>query len=168
MSVGIPGQTLLLDLTNWDLVIDSLGNIAVVIASLCPRAGSVACAAKTFLDEVWYDSTVGVPYLQSILGKRPSPGFVQAQLVKAALSVPGVVTAECILSGFINTTPPAAQSGGYVVDSSGNIITDSSGNPITDSSGSVSAAASATVNARQLSGQILFVDVNGVAGGVTL
>ena len=105
MSAGPAGSTLLLDTQTWDLVLDASGHIAVA-APPYALAQSVACAARTWLGEVWYDTTVGVPYDQ-ILGQRPPAALVQASMVAAAMSVPGVLKAQCILTGFVNTVQPS-------------------------------------------------------------
>jgi len=92
-------KTLLLDRTAWDLVLDSAGNIAVA-APPYALAQDVASAIKLFLGELWYDTSKGVPYFQKILGQLPPPALLTAYLEKAALTVPGVVSARCILETF--------------------------------------------------------------------
>jgi len=92
-------KTLLLDQATWDLTKDASGNIAVA-ANPYAIAQNVACACRLFLGELWYDTTQGVPYLQQILGLRPPPEFVKAQLTKASLSVPEVVQVQVFLTSF--------------------------------------------------------------------
>lgn len=94
-------NTLLLDQSTGDLVKDISGNIALA-GNPYSIAQDVASACKTFYSELWYDTLAGVPFLQQILGQLPPAGFVKAQLVKAALTVPGVLTATCYLTGFTN------------------------------------------------------------------
>lgn len=94
-------NTLLLDTITWDLTKDINGNIALA-SDPYAIAQDVASACRTFYSELWYDTLSGLPYLQQILGKLPPAGFIKAQLVKAALTVPGVLTATCYLTGFIN------------------------------------------------------------------
>lgn len=84
---------------TWDLTLDASGNIAVAEEPYAP-AQDAASACRTFLSEVWYDVSLGVPYLQQILGKLPSAAFVKAQEEAAALTVPGVVAATCFLTSF--------------------------------------------------------------------
>jgi hypothetical protein len=91
-------NTLLLDRTTWDLVLDNSGSIALA-SEPYSIAQDVASAIKTRLGEVWYNTTVGVPYGQ-ILGKFPPVQFVKAQLVAAAMTVPGVTAAVCFLAGI--------------------------------------------------------------------
>lgn len=91
-------QTLLLDTVSNDLVLDINGNIAIA-SEPYSLAQDAASAIKTFLGEMYYDTTVGVPYA-SILGKAPLIPFLKAQLVKAALTVPGIVSAQVAISAF--------------------------------------------------------------------
>lgn len=93
--------SLLLDQTLWDLVVDAQGNIAVAKEPYA-AAQDVACAIKLFQGELWYDSTQGVPYFQSILGRQPPISLIKAQYVAAALAVPGVVSAACYITSLAN------------------------------------------------------------------
>ena len=92
-------NTLLLDPVTWDLVLDVNGNIAVA-SDPYSIAQDVASACRTFLGELWYDTTQGIPYFGQILGARPSLGFVKTQLVRVALTVPEVASAIAIVTGF--------------------------------------------------------------------
>jgi len=91
--------TLLLDNAAWDLVLDSAGNIALATEpySLSQDAAS---AIKTFLGEVYFDVTIGVPWLTQILGHTPSLELLKAQLAAAALTVPDVGSAQVFISSF--------------------------------------------------------------------
>lgn len=92
-------KTLLLDLTQWDLLPDAAGNIAFAEAPY-ERAQDVASALKTFLGEVWYDTSLGIPYFQQILGHTPPVTLFQELMIAAAKTVPGIVTAECTIQAF--------------------------------------------------------------------
>jgi hypothetical protein len=92
-------KTLLLDLTQWDLLADAGGNIAVATVPY-ERAQDVASALRTFLGEVWYDTSLGIPYFQQILGHTPPVTLFQELLSTAAKTVPGIVTATCTIQGF--------------------------------------------------------------------
>lgn len=83
-------NTLLLDLTFWDLVLDSSGNIAVASAPYAV-AQDVASAQRTFQGEVWYNSLIGIPYFRDIFGENPPVSLLAAYMVDAALTVPDVV-----------------------------------------------------------------------------
>jgi hypothetical protein len=96
-------NTLLLDADLWDLCADANGNIAQA-APPYAIAQDVASAIKTFLGEVWYNTTLGIPYFSQILGKTPPASVFKAQMVRAALTVPGVVSAVCVISSFQNGT----------------------------------------------------------------
>jgi hypothetical protein len=96
-------QTLLLDLSTWDVLVDSSGNIAVAMEPYS-LAQDVASAVKTFLGEIYYNTTLGVPYFQQILGKTPPLALFQQYIVNAALTVPDVVSATCVINSFTNRT----------------------------------------------------------------
>jgi hypothetical protein len=113
-------NTLFLDTATWDLCLDTSRNIAVASDPYAIAQG-VANACRTFLGEVWYDTTVGIPYFTDVLGQIPPLSLIKAHLEQAAMTVDGVVEAKSIITGY---------------------------------------------SARQLSGQILFTDANGVAQGV--
>ncbi|MDR0478495.1 MAG: hypothetical protein LBH31_01550 [Burkholderiaceae bacterium] len=92
-------NTLLLDRTRWDLVCDANGDIALA-ANPYAIAQDVASAVRLFAGELWYDTTPGVPYWQQILGKLPPLALVKQAIVNAALTVPEVVQAQCLIAGF--------------------------------------------------------------------
>lgn len=96
-------DTLLLDVAKWDLVLDAAGNIARASPPYA-LAQDVASAIRLFLGEAFYDTTKGVPYFERVLGHTPSLTEFQSLMVNAALTVPGVVSAQCILSSFENRT----------------------------------------------------------------
>jgi hypothetical protein len=92
-------KTLLLDTIAWDLVRDASGNIAVASPPYA-LAQDVASAIRTFLGELWYDTTQGVPYFQDVLGQLPPASVLIKYLEQAALTVPGVVSAQCVITSF--------------------------------------------------------------------
>lgn len=112
--------TLYLDNTSWDLQVDGQGNIAVATE---PYSLVLAAAneCRTFSGECYYDQTKGIPYLSQILGKSTPIEYTKAQLVAAAMNVPGVVSAKAYLTSSSTRT-----LGGQI--------------QITDSSGTVTAA----------------------------
>jgi hypothetical protein len=126
-------DTLLLDLTTWDLVVDIYGNIAVA-KSPYSQAQDAASAIKTFQGEVYFDTSLGVPYSQ-IIGTLPPLALMKQQFADAALTVPGVETAVVYLSSLAdrqisgqvqitNTvgTMSAAPFGIFVTTTPGNFI----------------------------------------------
>ncbi len=96
-------STLLLDRTTWDLVIDSSGNIAVADDPYAV-AQNVSCALKVLKGELFYDTAQGTDYLGVVLGKPLKPATLKAALVRAALTVPGVVSAVCYLGALQGRT----------------------------------------------------------------
>ena len=96
-------KTLLLDNTLWDLCLDAAGNIAVAQAPYA-RAQDVASAIRLFSGELWYNTTQGVPYFSQILGHTPPLSLFKEFMIRAALTVPEVVAAECVVNSFEGRT----------------------------------------------------------------
>lgn len=94
-------NTLLLDQTLWDFVLDASGNIAVASAPYAV-AQDVASACRTVLGECYYNTTLGVPYLTVVLGQLPPLSYVKAQLQTAALTVPGCTNPVVYIGSFTN------------------------------------------------------------------
>lgn len=94
-------STLCLDRTTWDLFLDADNNIALASPPYA-LAQDVASAIKTFLGECYYDTGLGVPYWSQILGHNPPLALFKAQMVAAAMTVPGVVTAVCYVTAYSN------------------------------------------------------------------
>ena len=92
-------NTLLLDTTLWDLCLDASGNIAMATDPYSVTQ-DVASACRTFLGEVWYNTADGVPYFQQVLGQLPPLSFIRAQLVVAALTVPGCTNPTIYFNGL--------------------------------------------------------------------
>jgi hypothetical protein len=84
---------------NWDLFLDNAGNIAVISGPEAV-AQDVACALKTFLGEVYFDITLGIPYFEQVLGRAYSLPLIQALMNAQALGVPGVVQAQTEVLGY--------------------------------------------------------------------
>lgn len=96
-------MTLLLDIVAWDLCLDASGNIAVA-SDPYSITQDVCSAIRLFAGELWYDQTKGVPYFPTILGAVPSVSVIKAAVVQAALTVPDVVSAQCLIAGFKGRT----------------------------------------------------------------
>jgi hypothetical protein len=92
-------STLLLDQTAWDLVVDANGNIALATDPYS-LAQDAASAIRLFQGELYYDTTQGTPYFSTILGRAPPLSYLKAKFVAAALTVPGVVAAQCFISSI--------------------------------------------------------------------
>lgn len=117
-------NSLLLDLTTWDICLDASQNLAVAAAPYS-LAQDVATAVRSFLGTVWYNTTLGVPWLQEVLAQPLNITTLSALMVQAALgAVPTtadvyVVKANCIINTFNAAT---RQVTGQIqfIDSNGN------------------------------------------------
>jgi hypothetical protein len=89
-------DTLLLDRSTWDLVLDADGNIAKA-SNPYSLAQDAASVIRTWLGEVYFDTTVGIPWAQQVMGRSPSLSLLREQLKAAALTVPDVATATVYL-----------------------------------------------------------------------
>lgn len=96
-------KTLLLDNTLWDLCLDAAGNLAIADDPY-QRAQSVANALKLFSGELWYDTSRGVPYFAQILAHTPPLALFKEFMVRAALTVPNVANADCVINSFEGRT----------------------------------------------------------------
>ena|SRR5271166_1811059 len=92
-------DSLLLDISAWDLVLDVDGNIAVA-SDPYSQAQDAASACRLFKGELWYDTTQGIDFFGTILGQLPSLNLMKKAFVNAALTVPGVVRAQAFLSAI--------------------------------------------------------------------
>ena len=89
-------NTLLLAQDTWDLVLDASGNIALAKAPYA-LAQDVASAIRLFQGELYFNTAPGIPYLTDVLGQLPPLALVRGYLERAALTVPGVVSATAVL-----------------------------------------------------------------------
>lgn len=94
-------SSLLLALNDWDVLADAKGNIAVATDPYA-KAQDVASACKLFLAECWFDTSRGIPWFDDVLGHAPPRGLMQALIEQAALTVPGVVSAQCTIDEVAN------------------------------------------------------------------
>lgn len=94
-------STLLLDISTWDLTLDAANNMAVANPPYA-LAQDAASAIQTYLGEVFFDTTIGVPWQQQIFGQPLSVALLKAQLAATAETVPGVATAQVFISSFSN------------------------------------------------------------------
>ena len=111
-------NTLLLDVTGWDLVVDTRGNIALASEPYA-LAQDAASAIKLFQGELYFNTAKGVPYWTNVLGKAPPLSLIKSKLVAAALTVPGVVAARAFVSSFTNRTVTGQVQ---IFDAAGKII----------------------------------------------
>ena len=94
-------NTLLLDTQRWDVCLDSFGNIALATDPYS-AAQDVASAVRTFIGECWYNTSIGVPYYQQILGKFPPLSLVKSLIKSAAMTVPGVTNVVVYITNLEN------------------------------------------------------------------
>ena len=73
------------------------GNIAFAIGPAAV-AQDVASAVRLFRGELWYDTSQGVPYFETILGQRPPMGVMSARFIAAGMTVPEVSKISCSLN----------------------------------------------------------------------
>jgi hypothetical protein len=92
-------KTLYLDPSAWDLVVDVNGNIAVA-SDPYGLAQDTASVLRTFLGDIYYDQTQGIDYFNLLLGEPVSLTLLKSILTAAALTVPGVVSAQVFISAF--------------------------------------------------------------------
>ncbi|WP_291365376.1 hypothetical protein [Acetobacter sp. UBA5411] len=92
-------NTLLLDRTTWDLLLDASGNIAVASGAYA-IGQDISSAVRVFSGEAYYDTTRGLPYKAQILGRTNSTAVFQAQAEAAALTVPDCASAQCLVAGL--------------------------------------------------------------------
>lgn len=85
----------------WDLTVDGNNNIGMATGPLA-LAQDVASNIQTFLGEVYYDTTLGIPYLSDVMGQPYAPSILQPMLQAAALAVPGVLQSKAIITNFVN------------------------------------------------------------------
>jgi hypothetical protein len=161
-------KTIILDQSEWDLVADSNGNIAIAEPPYAV-AQDVASAIRTFKGELWYNQTKGVPYFQEILGTLPPPSLFRGYIEDAALSVPGVVAAQCQILDRITTVRSSTPFIGEILDEFGEAIEDELGEAITGSGEVVtSSVGTSSPSGREIIGQLKFIDETGVINGVLL
>ncbi|QIA76191.1 hypothetical protein [Rodentibacter caecimuris] len=94
-------NTIFLHPTEWDLMLDTEGNIAFAKDPYA-KAQDVASAVKLFKGELYYDIRKGIPYFDDTLGKKQSFALYQYRLEQAALTVPGVKSAKATVSSGEN------------------------------------------------------------------
>lgn len=88
-------NTLPLNISTWDVVLDGAGNLNLTDPDMS-IAQDVASAVRTFLGECWYNVNLGMPYFQTILGQAPPSSLVQAKIKGQALTVADVLTVKTL------------------------------------------------------------------------
>lgn len=80
-------RTMQLDTSTWDLMLDGSGDLAIANDGYA-TAQDVASACLVFSGECYYDTTLGIPWKTEVLGKQPSPGFIQQKMQEEAMKLP--------------------------------------------------------------------------------
>ena len=94
-------NTLFLTPNGWDLAVDSNGNIAIA-QDPYSMAQDAASAIRTFLGEVYFNTTLGIPYFTDIFDNGLPLNLYRAQCIQAALTVPGIVSAQVYFTSIDN------------------------------------------------------------------
>lgn len=97
-------NSLMLNWETWDIELDGSGYLTYFPNENDSIAQDVACAVRVFLNEVWYNTTLGMPYYQQILGENPPASLVTAKAEAQALTVQDVETATVVMLGLDKTT----------------------------------------------------------------
>lgn len=84
---------------TWDIYLDANGNLELTNPD-SSIAQDVASAVRTFEGECWYDTTLGMPYFQSILGKSPPNSLVVSNIRDQALTINGVNSVNVVGVGL--------------------------------------------------------------------
>ncbi|VEB99922.1 Uncharacterised protein [Cedecea lapagei] len=90
-------KSFLLDVDSWDLSLDAAGNIAST-QNPYAVAQDAACSCSTFLGEAWYDTTLGLPYYERILGHWPGSQLINTKMATEAKKLPYVQDAFCTVT----------------------------------------------------------------------
>lgn len=88
-------KTLPLTISTWDLVLDGSGNLTLTDDDYS-IAQDVASAVKTFMGEAWYNTGLGMPYFQTILGQNPPASLVSAKIKGQALTIVDVTSVKTL------------------------------------------------------------------------
>jgi len=86
---------------NWDLTLDTNRSIALATSTYA-LAQDAASSIRTFSGECYYNTALGVPYFQQILGHTPPIALMRAQFIAAAMQVPGVIAAQVYFTNYVD------------------------------------------------------------------
>ncbi len=96
-------RTLLLDIDKWDIALDLSNNIAVA-SDPYAMAQDAASAIRLFLGELYWDTSQGIPYFEQVLGHTPPLNLMKEYMMRAALTVPGIVRAQVFITSWVDRT----------------------------------------------------------------
>lgn len=109
--------TMRLDTSNWDLMLDGSGNLAIANDSYAV-AQDVASACLVFSGECYYDNTLGIPWKEEVLGKRPTPGYVAQKMQTEAKKLP--IVDQALATIFFDKNTRQMRGTIRVTDTDGN------------------------------------------------
>ena len=112
-------RSLLLD-NNWDLSLDSQGFLATT-AQPYAVAQDVACACLTVQGEAIFDTTIGSPYFEKILGTPAPIGLLSSYLKEQAERLSTVRQATVTLT--TNRTTRIASGYIEIIDTNSTLTT---------------------------------------------
>jgi len=91
-------RTLLLDTEDWDLCLNSAGQIQVAGIEYS-IAQNVANAIRLFTKDAWFDPDRGIPHFDVDLSQPVNIPLIRNQMLQKALAVEGVADAEVEIYG---------------------------------------------------------------------
>ncbi|KMK23089.1 hypothetical protein ABW11_20990 [Pluralibacter gergoviae] len=89
-------RSLYLNPDTWDIELNSSNNLSTV-GNPYACAQDVATACSAFRGECIYQTGIGVPYNEKILGQNPGTGSVQTWLENEALRLPYIADARATI-----------------------------------------------------------------------
>lgn len=92
-------STLLLDRSGWDLCIDALGNIALA-SDPYATLQNAASAVRVFSGEAYYDTTIGIPFLDAVFNGSMPVAVLRETMAREAKAVPGVTAASIAIASI--------------------------------------------------------------------
>ena len=88
---------------NWDITLDSAGNIATTQKSYA-IAQNVANAVRLFTEDAYFDWDRGIPHFAIELRANPQISTLRARIKEASLAVDGVEAVQVDLDPVDSTT----------------------------------------------------------------
>ncbi|MEQ9911000.1 hypothetical protein [Pectobacterium polaris] len=110
-------RTLRLSADNWDLTLDGNGNIAIADSGYSV-AQDVASACLVFSGECYYDNTLGIPWKEEVLGRRPSAGYIGNKMEVEARKLP--IVNQALASIFFDKNTRQTRGVIRITDNDGN------------------------------------------------
>lgn len=89
-------STIALDEKNFDLCIDSLGQLVMRTTRQEVVAQAIRCRLKVVLGEWYQDPTIGVALFEDVAVKNPNLPYIRSIYAAAIASVPGVKTVDSV------------------------------------------------------------------------